>query len=96
MLTIASAMLTLLDSSTPEESRTFASGGASAPSVVRNKPSSPRASDSAGGLTSLMRPTCEVVSGPCPTGTIEIVPSAAIISDVCGGTLIGPPSPSTV
>ena len=56
---------------------------------------SPRTSVSAGGFTSLMRPTCDVVSGPWPTGTIEIVPSVAIRSDVCGGTLIGPPSPIT-
>ena len=42
MLTMASAVLTLLDSSTPEASCTAASAGASVPSFMRNRPSSPR------------------------------------------------------
>ena len=42
-----------------------------------------------------MRPTVEVVSGAWPCATIEIDPSRAKKIEVYGGTLIGPPSPST-
>ena len=42
-----------------------------------------------------MRSTVEVVSGVCPCATMEIDPSRAKKIDVYGGTLIGPPSPST-
>ena len=48
-----------------------------------------------GGLTSLRRPTVAVVSGDWPCATIEIVPSRAKKMEVYGGTVIGPPSPST-
>ena len=71
MVTMASAVLTLLDSSVPEPSCTVASGGASLPSFMRNRPSSPRTSASSAGLTSLMRPTVAMVSGVWPCATTE-------------------------
>ena len=65
------------------------------PSFMRNRPSSPRARSTSAGLTSLMRSTVEVVSGVWPCATIEIDPSRAKKIEVYGGTVIGPPSPST-
>ena len=61
---IALAMLTLLDSSTPELSVTVASEGASLPSVMWNRPSGPRVSAASPGFTSLIRATLAEVIGP--------------------------------
>src|ERR1700730_15281601 len=89
------ARSTLLDSSAPESTVVAASATAGLPSVVRNKPSALRWTVSAGGLTNLTRPTFATVYGDWPSGTIEMVPSPPTLTDVWGGTLIGPLSPNT-
>ncbi len=95
MFTSVSATLTLLDSSAPEVRRTSASASATAPSFSRSRPSAPFSSCSVSGRTSLMRSTVASVSGPWPSGRMEMVPSAPTVMLAWGGTATGPPLPIT-
>ena len=90
--------LTLLDSSTPEASVTVGSASARrCRRSVRNRPSSPRSSCVVRRIHELdAADVGDGVAAPGPCGTTEIVPSRADVDlSVYGGTLIGPPSPST-
>src|SRR5271169_3194357 len=95
MLTSDCAGFTLLDSSTPELTATLSSVGALPPLFKRINPSAPFCRLLAGGLTNLMRSTCDCAAGERPSGTTDTVPSPPTVTAVAGGTFRGPDSERT-
>ena len=85
-----SGALTLLPSSAPVVSTLPADGcGTRFGSVVRIRPSLPRAIWLRSSWTTRMRPSTTIVEAASPCGTIEIVPSLPMSTDWYGGTAIG-------
>ena len=95
MRTIALTALTLLFSSEPVVMRTAPSATEGSPSLASMTPRSFLARVATGGLTSLMRSSTATAPGGSPRGTMEIVPSAAILIELKGGSATGPLLPST-